>query len=46
MVRDARSYPWDIQDAANAIIRFVIGMDAETFAENEVVHAAVDLDQV
>ena len=42
MVRDARSYLWDIQDAANAIVRFTQGLNAETFAESEVVHAAVE----
>jgi len=33
MDRDARSYLWDIQDAANAIGRFTTGMNAQTFAE-------------
>jgi uncharacterized protein with HEPN domain len=42
MDRDARSYLWDIQDAANAIGRFTSGLNAGTFAENEVVHAAVE----
>ena len=42
MDRDARSYLWDIQDAANATGRFTSGLDAEAFAEKEVVHTAVE----
>lgn len=42
MDRDARSFLWDIQDAANAIVRFTTGLNVEAFAENEVVHAAVE----
>lgn len=42
MDRDARSYLWDIQEAADAIGRFVAGMDSGGFAENEIVRAAVE----
>jgi uncharacterized protein with HEPN domain len=42
MDRDARSYLWDIQDAANAIARFTTGLDSSGYAENEIVRAAVE----
>jgi uncharacterized protein with HEPN domain len=42
MRRDARSYLWDIQRAADAILKFTAGLDVETYAETEVVHSAVE----
>lgn len=42
MPRDARAYLWDIQSAAEAIERFVAGVDAETYAQSEVIHSAVE----
>ena len=42
MRRDARAYLWDIQQAAGAILRFLDGLDAATFAENELVYSAVE----
>ena len=42
MRRDARAYLWDIQQASDAIMRFLDGLDAATFAENELVYSAVE----
>jgi len=42
MRRDARAYLWDIQQAADAIMRFLEGHDAATFTENELVYSAVE----
>ena len=42
MQRDARSYLWDVQQAAGAIIGFIAGLDVRTYAETEVVHSAVE----
>ncbi len=42
MPRDARTYLWDTQAAADAIGRFVVGLDLQTYADTEVVHAAVE----
>ena len=40
--RDARSYLWDMGEAADAIARFTTGMDSVSYAENEIVRAAVE----
>ena len=42
MRRDARAYLWDIKKAADAISMFVAGLDAQTYADREVVHSAVE----
>ena len=42
MERDARSYLWDMREAADAIARFTTGMDSVSYAENEIVRAAVE----
>lgn len=42
MDRDARSYLWDMQDAADAIARFTAGMDSSQYVDNEIVRAAVE----
>ena len=41
MERDVRTYLWDAQQAADAIQNFVAGLDAQIYAETEIVHAAV-----
>lgn len=42
MRRDAQTYLWDIHNAADAILRFVAELDVRTYAEAEIVHAAVE----
>jgi uncharacterized protein with HEPN domain len=42
MDRDARSFLWDIEEAAKAIARFTRDLDAGSFAGNELVHTAVE----
>ncbi len=42
MQRDARAYLWDVLSAADAIHRFVAGVDASTYSEAEVIHSAVE----
>lgn len=42
MPRDARAYLWDIQSAGEAIDRFILGVDAQAYAESEVIHSAVE----
>ena len=42
MRRDARAYLWDIQQASDAILRFVAGLDRVTYAETELVSSAVE----
>jgi len=42
MPRDKRAYLWDVLQAADAIQRFVAGVDAQTYATTEVVHSAVE----
>ena len=42
MHRNAQTYLWDIHNAADAILRFVAGLDAQAYAETEVVHSAVE----
>jgi uncharacterized protein with HEPN domain len=42
MRRDARAYLWDIQQASDAILRFIADYDATTFAEDELVYSAVE----
>jgi uncharacterized protein with HEPN domain len=32
VLRDARAYLWDVQQAADAILRFVAGLDVQTYA--------------
>ncbi|GAA6118934.1 HepT-like ribonuclease domain-containing protein [Acidovorax sp. FG27] len=40
--RDPRAFLWDVQEAAQAIQRFLQGMDAEAYARNEMAQAAVE----
>ena len=42
MRRDAQTYLWDIHNAADAILRFVTGLDSLSYAGTEIVHAAVE----
>jgi uncharacterized protein with HEPN domain len=42
MHHDAPAYLWDIQKAADAILTFIAGLDARAYAQNEVVHSAVE----
>jgi uncharacterized protein with HEPN domain len=42
MDRDARAYLWDVQMAAEAISRFVDGLDAESYSQNALINAAVE----
>jgi uncharacterized protein with HEPN domain len=39
---DARTYLWDILSAADAILRFVAHLNAQEYAEGEIVHSAVE----
>ena len=42
MRRDVRAYLWDIRQAVDAILRFMDGLDAVAFAEDELVYSAVE----
>jgi uncharacterized protein with HEPN domain len=42
MERDARSWLWDVLDAAEAIASFVEGVDAASYAAQPLVHSAVE----
>ena len=42
MHRDAKTYLWDIENAADAILRFLAGLDAQAYAETDLVHSAVE----
>jgi uncharacterized protein with HEPN domain len=40
--RDARAFLWDVQQAADTILRFISGLDVRSYAEAELVHSAVE----
>lgn len=42
MERDARSWLWDVLEAARAIESFVQGLDAGSYAAQPLVHSAVE----
>ena len=42
MHRDPRAYLWDIMQAAEAIQRWIAGLDLQAYAESEVVQSAVE----
>jgi uncharacterized protein with HEPN domain len=42
MQRDVRAFLWDIQAAADAIERFVAGLDALDYSASDVVRSAVE----
>jgi uncharacterized protein with HEPN domain len=41
MQRDSRAYLWDIDRAADAIERFIAGLDLQTYEQSEITHSAV-----
>lgn len=42
MHRDVRAFLWDVQEAADAVQQFIVGMDLQAYAQTELVHAAVE----
>ena len=42
MQRDAGAFLWDVLQAADAILRFIAGLNAESYAAADVVHSAVE----
>ncbi len=42
MLRDKAAYFWDITEAIYSIEEFVVGLDLDTYAANELVHSAVE----
>jgi uncharacterized protein with HEPN domain len=42
MQRDPRTWLWDVREAAQAIGKFVVGLDAGEYAKSELVHSAVE----
>ncbi|MDO9166778.1 MAG: DUF86 domain-containing protein [Rhodoferax sp.] len=42
MQRDPRAFLWDVREAALAVQSFTAGMDAATYAANEMAQAAVE----
>ena len=42
MDRDARSFLWDIEEAAKAIARFIAGLNGGAFVADELIQAAVE----
>lgn len=42
MQLDPRAFLWDIQQAADTILQFIAGIDVRAYAENELVHSAVE----
>jgi uncharacterized protein with HEPN domain len=42
MQRDARALLWDVRTAAEAIVQFLDGVTAETYAGSRLVHSAVE----
>jgi uncharacterized protein with HEPN domain len=42
MHHDARAYLWDILKASDAIQEFTAGLDSHSYANNEIVHSAVE----
>ena len=42
MPHDARAYLWDVLDSAEDIQRFLSGVDEAGYAENALVHSAVE----
>jgi uncharacterized protein with HEPN domain len=42
MVRDARAYLWDVEQAAKAIRQFTQDLDATSYAANLLVRSAVE----
>jgi uncharacterized protein with HEPN domain len=42
MQRESRAYLWDIDQAADAIERFIAGLDLQTYEQSEIIHSAVE----
>lgn len=42
MPRDPKAYLWDVQESIKAILEFTAGLDAESYAQNPLVQAAVE----
>ena len=42
MQRDSRASLWDIDRAADAIERFIAGLDLQTYEQSEITHSAVE----
>ena len=42
MQHDSRAYLWDVRQAADVILDVVAGIDLKTYAQTEVIHAAVE----
>ena len=42
MERDARSFLWDVREAADAIFAFVDGIDQANYAASPLIHSAVE----
>jgi uncharacterized protein with HEPN domain len=42
MERDPRAYLWDVQEAADAISRFVAGIDVQIYSDTPLLHSAVE----
>jgi uncharacterized protein with HEPN domain len=42
MQRESRAYLWDIDRAADAIERFIAGLDLQTYEQSEITHSAVE----
>ncbi|MCU0972295.1 MAG: DUF86 domain-containing protein [Gammaproteobacteria bacterium] len=42
MERDPRAYLWDVREAADAINRFVAGIDVEVYSDTPLLHSAVE----
>lgn len=42
MQRDARALLWDVQQAADAVLSFIAGLNVQAYAADEVIHSAVE----
>lgn len=42
MRHDSRAYLWDVREAADAILRFLAGIDFATYASTEMLYSAVE----
>jgi uncharacterized protein with HEPN domain len=42
MQRDPRAFLWDVQNAAESILRFTRGLDARAYSQSDVLTAAVE----
>jgi uncharacterized protein with HEPN domain len=42
MRHDSRAYLWNVREAADAILRFIAGIDFDTYASTEMLYSAVE----